>query len=207
MLDPRRTSSLLAMLTAFWLLAAAAGIGAITLEYEAEAGLFEGGAKAVFMEPASGGACAGYMHLEGAGVIIPNVLGGEGGEKSMTIRFAVDAHSVKKVLYINGDTTVITFPNTGGYRAFRDTIVKVRLQSKQGNIIAFRQDGHPHGLNIDKIAIDYGTDILSMTKGTLVSAPDPARGVSPHLLMAPLSNPFQFTKNGDAKFLALPALP
>ncbi len=188
---PRRTRSLFAMLTTFWLMGAIAAVEAITLVYEAEAGLFEGGARAVFMDDASGGACAGYMHLEGAGVTIPNVLGGDGGEKPMTIRFSSDTYPVRKILYVNGDTTVMTFPNTGGYRVFQDTTIKVKLNSKKGNTIAFRQEGHPHGLNIDKISIDYGTDILSMTKGTLVSVPKrtpPSYLFSTQLRIGPVGN-------------------
>ncbi len=196
-----RSQSLRAMLATFLLWVAPPEIPAITLEYEAEAGLFEGGAKAVFMESASGGACAGYLHLNGAGVTIPNVLGGEGGEKSLTIRFASDAHKVSKVLYVNGDTLTLKFPYTGGYRIYKDTTVKVHLTSKRGNTISFRQDGFPHGLNIDKISIDYGTDILSMTKGTLVSIQGAA---FPHSWLA---RPYFKPINHGANLLAYRTLP
>jgi beta-xylosidase len=112
--------------------------------YEAEWGTVGGGAVIA-------GNHAGQMHNAGAWVQIAGVDGGEGGSKTLDIRYATNEANVVKSLYVNGVLVrQLSFPVTGGWESFAGTTVTVVLNAGTDNVIKIMNGtGDAGGVNID----------------------------------------------------------
>lgn len=119
--------------------------------WQAESGTLSGGA--ILEATNSGFNGSGYVNFpaNGGACSITNVNGGNGGARTLLIRYANGSGSTRSgQLVVNGITSSITFPTTSSWTTWTTLSVSVTLNSGTGNIIDFRSTGADLA-NIDEI--------------------------------------------------------
>ncbi|MFI5708294.1 DUF4832 domain-containing protein [Kribbella sp. NPDC051620] len=106
--------------------------GSVPVSYEAEAGNLAGGAVVSSCSACSGGSKVGYIGNNLGTLSIPNVNGGSGGAKAITIYYA---SAVARTATVNGQS--VTFPATADWNTVGSVTVTRTLLAGTANSISF----------------------------------------------------------------------
>lgn len=125
--------------------------------YEAENGVYGGGAGQQNASNASNGKVVGALNNIGAYSQINNVDGGAGGSAYLVVRFSNGYGSARTLsLYVNGvKQQQLSFANTGGWNTFSETSsIPVTLSAGTGNTIKIQRDSADSpAADIDKYTV------------------------------------------------------
>jgi hypothetical protein len=142
--------------------------------YEAEGGIWGGGASIQYASNASGGQVIGTMMGSGAYTQV-TIDGGAGGAASLVVRFA-NGHSVNRSLslYVNGvRQRQVVFAPTGGWNTFADSEAIAITLSASSNAVRLQTDsGDSPDADIDRYVVNGGGTASTPPDGTAPSAPN-----------------------------------
>ncbi len=108
----------------------------------------------------------GYVNFNTAGSVVEfaDVNGGEGGNATLTIRFALGNAARTGDLVINGTVQPITFHDTGGFDQWEEIQLQINLNPGTNNTIRLESTGDDLA-NIDQISVQYRPAAASALAG------------------------------------------
>ena len=115
---------------------------------------------------------SGYIGFPGNGgyVNFTGIDGGEGGNATLLIRWALGNDSRTGELVVNGEAFPLTLDNTGGWAQWDEKYVTIDLEPGTNNSISLRSNGEDFG-NLDEITV-WEDSWLSCNRDTYIGLDD-----------------------------------